>query len=207
MGNDYVSDPRAGVVGSTTPGHYGVAESGVMLAQVPIAIAWNVQGDPSRESFVAESQRLFATSLPLIPNTTSRGAAWSALWLGPRSWLLVARDPSTDTHPDAAFTAARDVLNSAGGALFEVTASRVAFAVGGTHAANVLAKSCPLDFHPDIFTAGQCAQSLLGHVNALFYRPDATLMFIVIVARSFAHDVWHALCASAAQYGYDVAPA
>ena len=202
-----MSDPHAGAVGSTMPGHYGVAESGVTLAQVPIAIAWNVQGDPSRASFVAEAQRMFATSLPLVPNTTSRGAAWSALWLGARSWLLVARDPSTVTHPDAEFTAARDALNDAGGALFEVSASRVAFAVGGTHAANVLAKSCPLDFHPGTFTAGQCAQSLLGHVNALFYRPDATPMFIVIVARSFAHDVWHSLCVSAAQHGYDVAPA
>ena len=88
-----------------------------------------------------------------------------------------------------------------------MSASRVAYRIRGAHAATVLAKCCPLDFHPDVFPVGGCAQSVFGHVNALFYQPDAAPTFMMLVARSFARDVWRLLCHSSAQYGYDVVPA
>ncbi len=69
----------------------------------------------------------------------------------------------------------------------------------------MLAKQCPLDFHARAFADGTCAQSVLGHVNALFYRRDLS-SFTVMVARSYARGVWRTLCQSAAQYGYDVVP-
>lgn len=200
-----MSDLDPGLIGSTAPGNYGGAASEVTLAETTIAAAWNVQGDPARAPFLAQVQRLFDVALPLVPNTTTRGVAWTALWLGPRSWLLVARAESAMAPRLEAFTTPRDALNEVGGALFDLSASRVAFLVGGKHAATVLAKGCPLDFHPRAFPVGQCAQSVLGRVNALIYRPDATPAFSVMVARSFARDVWQALCLSAAQYGYDVA--
>ena len=203
--SDHVFDLDAGTIGSTAPGHYGVGPSEVTLAETTIAAAWNVQGNPARAPFLAGAQRLFAVALPLVPNTTSRGAAWAALWLGPESWLLVARAESTVMPQLGASTAQRDALNEAGGALFDLSASRVAFTIGGKHAATVLAKGCPLDFHSCAFPAGQCAQSLLGRVNALIYRPDETPTYTLMVARSFARDVWRTLCLSAAQYGYDVA--
>jgi sarcosine oxidase subunit gamma len=200
-----MSDIDAGTIGSTAPGHYGVEASEVTLAETTIAAAWNVQGDGERAPFLSEVQRLFEVALPLVPNTTTHGVAWTALWLGPKSWLLVARVDSTSQPRLAAFTTHRDALNDVGGALFDLSASRVGFVVRGKHAATVLAKGCPLDFHLRAFPAGQCAQSLLGHVNALIYRPHAAPVFTVMVARSFARDVWRALCLSAAQYGYDVA--
>ncbi len=125
------------------------------------------------------------------------------MWLGPRSWLLLA-NPRLDAPTPDAFIATRDALNVHGGALFDVSASRVGFALGGVHAATVLAKSCPLDLHPTVFGVGHCAQSVLGHVNVLLYRCDSSTTFMVMVARSYAGDVWQALCSSAAQYGCDV---
>jgi sarcosine oxidase subunit gamma len=198
------------VIGATAPGHYGVAGSEVTLGEITVTTAWNVQGHPARAPFVAEVLRQFEVTLPLVPNTTTLSTGWTAFWLGPRSWLLVARtgstgEPSLAPRP-ATFATSRDALNQVGGALFDVSASRVAFAVGGQHAASVLAKNCPLDFHARAFPAGHCAQSLLGHVNALIYRQEAPPVLIVMVARSFTRDVWHALAESAAQYGYDVVP-
>ena len=70
---------------------------------------------------------------------------------------------------------------------------------------DVLAKGCPLDFHPRAFTAGACAQSLFGHVNVLICKRDDIPTFTLMVARSLGRDVWHALCEAAAQYGYDLA--
>ena len=75
----------------------------------------------------------------------------------------------------------------------------------GPRATTVLAKGCPLDFHPRAFPANTCAQSLFGHVNALFIKRDDAPTFTVLVARSFARDVFHALIESAGQHGVDVA--
>jgi heterotetrameric sarcosine oxidase gamma subunit len=155
---------------------------------------------------------LFGWSLPVVPNTTSREGALTALWIGPASWLLVATDVSALVD----FESKRDALNAAGGALFDVSAGRVGWTIAGPAAATVLAKGCPLDFHPRVFGEGKCAQSVFGRVNALFYRrgdapprsDDQSLQgspqFTMLVARSFARDAWRVLCLSAAQYGYDV---
>lgn len=199
-----MTERDTGGIGSDTPGHYGVEATGVTLSEAAMTAAWNVQGDPAQSPFVTGVQRLFDVLLPLVPNTTERGSALIVLWLGPRSWLLVesssSRRPSTLTD----FGSKRDALNALGGALFDVSASRVAYRIRGTHAATVLAKSCPLDFHPDAFPVGGCAQSMFGHVNALFYQQDTAPTFLVLVARSLAGDVWRLLCRSSAQYGYDV---
>lgn len=200
-----MSDFAADGVASTVPGHYGAAGRGVTLAEAAIAAAWNVQGDPARPTFVEKVERLFDIVLPLAPNTMTRSAAGTALWLGPKSWLLVADVHARQPLLPGDSASRRDALNAAGGALFDVTASRVAFSVGGIHAASVLAKSCPLDLHPRSFPTGVCAQSVLGRVNALIYRRDDTPEFNVMVARSFARDAWRTLCLSAVQYGYEVA--
>ena len=107
------------------------------------------------------------------------------------------------SHP-ADFESRRDALNAMGGALFDVSASRVAWTIAGTHAATILAKACPLDFHPSAFAEEACAQSVFGRVNALFYRRAAAPVFTLMVARSFARDAWRTLCLSAAAYGYEV---
>ncbi|MEO8754555.1 MAG: sarcosine oxidase subunit gamma family protein [Casimicrobiaceae bacterium] len=200
-----MSEHQEGDIGSAAPGHYGVGATGVTLSAPTIAAAWNVQGDPARAPFIAGVQQLFGVPFPTLPNTTKRGNALLALWLGPRSWLLVETGASTVPRALTGFAGQRDAVNALGGALFDVSAGRVAYRVRGVHAAAVLAKNCPLDFHPDVFLVGGCAQSLFGHVNALYYREDATPSFVVLVARSFGRDVWRLLCSSSAQYGYDVA--
>jgi sarcosine oxidase, subunit gamma len=189
-----------GPIAGGAVGHYGVSGSGLTIAEMTIAAAWNVQGDATRPAFVEEARRLFGIVLPLKPNTTARSATSTAMWIGPRSWLLVAGGASDLTD----FGAKRDALNDMGGALFDVSASRIAWALAGTRATTVLAKACPLDFHPRAFAAGACAQSVYGHVNVLVEKRDETPTFTLMVARSFARDVGRALGVVAAQYGFDV---
>ena len=161
-----------------------------IIRDMPIATAWNVQGDAMRGRFGDAVRHAFGIALPTRPNTTARGDAVTAYWLGPRSWLLVAESSTSrlDGFPDW-----RDALNAAGGALFDVSASRVALRVTGPQASTVLSASCPLDLHPRVFGVGACAQSMLGHVNALLHKRDDVPTFIVMVARSFAQDVRNAL--------------
>jgi sarcosine oxidase, subunit gamma len=182
------------------PGHYGAAGTGVAFEEGRIAAAWNVQGDPGRAPFVDEGQRLSGVALPLAPNTIAQTEAATVLWLGPMSWLLLARGATRFGD----FDGKRDAMNAAGGALFDLSASRIAWTISGPDTATVLSKSCPLDFHPRAFPPGTCAQSLLGHVNAFFVNDAGA--FRVMVARSFARHAWYALCESAAQYGYEVRP-
>jgi sarcosine oxidase subunit gamma len=196
-----VSESTDESIGSTAPAHYGAAGSSIFLSEAMIATAWNVQGSSADSSPLrAEVQRIAGVALPGAANTTSQGVGVVALWLGPQSWLLVA----ADADPLGNFAGARDALNAAGGALFDVSASRVAYVVDGPRALDVLAAGCPLDFDPRLFGAGQCRQSLYGRVPALFYRQAATPACTVLVARSFARDTWHSLCTTAAPYGYTV---
>ena len=67
-----------------------MADHGVMLGEVLFALAWNVRGNPAQSSFVSAAERLLGLPLPLEPSTSTRSAGKTVLWLGPRSWLLVA---------------------------------------------------------------------------------------------------------------------
>jgi len=141
----------------------------ITIAEATIASAWNVQGDPS------------GIDLPRKPNTVARLNDAAVFWLGPRSWLVLGNAPGID-----------------GGAVFDVSASRVAFTIAGADAATLLAKHCPLDFHHSQFAPGTCAQSLFGQVNALYYRHLTRDAWTLFVARSFGRDVAHHLRANTA---------
>ena len=173
-------------------------EAFVTLDEIEVARAWNVRGDPAQPAFVDAVSTTLGLALPLQPNTSARADGSALLWLGPSSWLYVAmrEEPSED------FDAARRAINAAGGALFEVSSSYVAFAIAGDASARVLNRGCPLDLHPRAFAPGCCAQSVFGHVNALLYRPDERFAFVVMVARSFAADAWAHLVECAATDGY-----
>lgn len=162
----------------------GGPQSAVTVGEVPLALAWNVRGDATEPRFAQAVNRLFGLPLPEQPNTSARGDDAALLWMGPTSWLFVA-------NPDAARPAFDDVrraLNDVGAALFDLSSSYVAWRIEGPAATRVLNRGCPLDLAPEAFPAGHCAQSLLGHVTAMFHRPHASSTFIVIVARSYARD-------------------
>lgn len=178
-------------------------EATVTLAEVRFCVVWNLRGDPAQSTFVGEAQRCLGLPLPLQPNTSERNAATALLWLGPRAWLFIAGADS----PRDDFDGTRRRLNDAGGALFDVSASYAAWSVSGDAAMRVLNRSCPLDLHPRVFSAGHCAQSVLGHVNAVFYRPDEAARLVVMVGCSFAADAWADLTASAASDGYRIGTA
>ena len=179
-----------------------MSDSSVTLGEVSLALAWNVQGNPAQSSFVSEAERLLGLRLPLQPNSSACRAGKTLLSLGPRSWLFVAGTGSASSD----FDATRIALNAAVGALFDVSSSYIGWLIAGVGAARVLNRSCPLDLHPSVFPAGRCAQSMLGHINALLYKVDERPAFIVMVARSLAVDAWRDLCASATADRYVILP-
>jgi sarcosine oxidase subunit gamma len=172
-------------------------EAAITFGEVPLTLAWNVRGDGAEPRFAEAANRLFGLALPLQPNTSARSDDAALLWMGPTSWMFVASsDPARPAFDDV-----RRALNDAGAALFDLSSSYVAWEVVGSAAARVLNRGCPLDLSPDVFPAGHCAQSLLGHVTALFHRPDESSTFIVVVARSYARDAWEFLRTAAMTEG------
>jgi sarcosine oxidase subunit gamma len=168
-----------------------VPDDDVVLGPIELMLAWSVRGNPAQAAFVAETHRVLSLVLPLEPNTIAHRRGASLLWAGPKSWLLVAG--SEGQRED--FDQVRVALNAVGGALFDVSAGYVGWSISGPGAARVVNRTCSLDLHPRTFGAGRCAQSVLGHVPAMFYRPTDASGFIVMVPRSFAVDARRALCA------------
>jgi sarcosine oxidase subunit gamma len=194
----------AGHIGSPLPGRYGVpGASPLALRETRFAAMWNLQGVAAIPAFSDAVRTHFGVEPPRAPNTIARGARWSLAWLGPKSWLALAPFSTSDAAPLPDFEPPRDPINAAGGALFDVSGARTAWTIAGAHATTALAKLCPLDFDPRAFASGGCAQSVLGHMNALYLRA-ATDAFTLLVATSYARDAWHALCMASAQYGYEV---
>lgn len=170
----------------------------LVLRDLRFAHAWNVRGDPRDEVFLHQVERSLGLALPVRANASVIGASACALWLGPRSWLWMTDDAAP------AFHEARQAINAGGGALFDISASQLAWVISGAAAERVLNRLCPLDLHPSAFPAGHCAQTLLGHVAGVLFRPGDPSRFILMVARSLARDVWHHLCLSAEGEGFQV---
>lgn len=176
------------------------ASPSLAIAELAVGVAWNVRGDPARSALVPACAGAFALALPQAPNTSTAGQGKALLWLGPRSWLFVG---APGTAPDD-FDATREALRAVGAALFDVSASYVAWSLTGPTGAAVLNAGCPLDLHPRAFPAGACAPTLLGHIGALVYRPDDTQRFVVMVPRSYSEDAWHDLRIWAESGGYRI---
>lgn len=173
----------------------------ISMCEVRFAQAWNLRGDAGHAPWRAEVRRAFGIEAPLRPNSASFASDRVLLWLGPRSWLWLAESPLPN------FGAVRDGVNAVGGAVFDVSASYVMWRVTGNEAARVLNRMCPLDFHDTAFPAGACAQSLLGHIGVIVYRPTIAPAWLLLVARSFAADGWSHIRAAAASEGHTVGPA
>lgn len=199
---------EAAYLPSMLPGHYGLAgPAQLSLQRAATGSVWNLQGSPENPAFATLVRRLWGVGALPASHRVITSATHRLLWIGPRSWLIFSL--TSQIHgvatAEPSFSACRDLLNAAHGALFDVSASRVGWTMRGQKAVNLLASGCPLDLHKNVFAPDSCAQSHFGHVPALYHR-QVDGDFTVYVARSFTEDVWAAICASAAQYGYEVLP-
>lgn len=200
--------PDTTSIGSSEPGRYGVAgPSQLTLQPVATGMVWNLQGAADYPALAAQVTSLWGVGMLPTPHRVVSSTTHRLLWIGPKSWLVFSLSPNTpaDVALGPAFTDSRNRINAAGGALFDVSDSRVGWTLRGPKALDLLASGCPLDLHEKKFAPDNCAQSLFGHVAALYQR-QADGSYRMYVPRSFANDVWAALCASAAQYGYEVLP-
>ena len=166
---------------------------GVMLCERRGLVILHLAGYPNDPAFMSAVTKRIGFELPTTPNTCVTGADWTALWLAPDRWMLVSA------------TGAADVLDGCPGAVNDVSHGRCVMRIEGPHARDVLAGGCTLDFHPDVFKPGTCAQSSLARVNVLFHFALADgPAYDIFAPRGFALSLWESVTDQAAEYGYRV---
>lgn len=142
---------------------------------------------PELTAFLAN---LAATALPAVGET--RGADAALLGIGPSIWLLVVTE---------ALPAQLGPIEGLGRAFEVVVDASHAYAcieIAGAKAGELLAKGCALDLHPRQFPSGACASTSIGGMRTIIRRaPDR---FQVLVARSYAHSLWHWLLDAGQEY-------
>jgi len=146
----------------------------------------NVRADPDNPALMNDVERVLGVSLPRSPNTLSHTANLPALWLAPDEWLIVETD---DAAAERKVIDANRDLAGARVAVTDVSSGQILLILRGSGAREALARGCPLDLHPRVFKFGQCAQTVLNHVNITLW-PSESGDINVIVRRSFADFVY-----------------
>ncbi|MDO4904385.1 MAG: sarcosine oxidase subunit gamma family protein [Lautropia sp.] len=157
----------------------------VELEEIPFPELVDLRGNPQDGAFGKVVAATIGAALPIRPNTISESASHIIHWLGPDEWLIRSKEPL----PEGGQLAAR-LLEALKGQFSAVTDQSSAYSVmqlRGPQARAVLNKGCPLDLHPSVFGAGQCAQSHYFNASVLLRPLDATGdAWELTVRRSFA---------------------
>ncbi|MDE1182330.1 sarcosine oxidase subunit gamma family protein [Paraburkholderia sp.] len=163
----------------------GLASAAFRLTERPFLQLVNVRGDLRDAAFVAAFERVVGCRPPEKANTVASGNGFDVVWLGPDEWLV----RSAAAYSAAATAPVAGALGTAFSGVFasavDVGSGFTVLEISGTAVLEVLSRGCPLDLHPKLFGAGQCAQS---H----YFKASVTLIaagdnrFELIVRRSFA---------------------
>jgi sarcosine oxidase subunit gamma len=141
-----------------------------------------VRGELADAAFVDAFEGVVGCRPPAAPNTVARSAAYDVLWLGPDEWLVRSSGPvpagvlEDKLAPVIAGTYSAAVDVGSGYTVVELSGARVR---------DVLARGCPLDLHPSVLKAGQCAQSHYFKASIVLV-PTGGDRFEIVVRRSFA---------------------
>lgn len=143
----------------------------------------NLRGNPNDVQFKTAAQNVLGQPLPIEPNIVT-DAEHRVYWLGPDEWLIVS----------AAFDAPRIAgrlvteLSNLPVAVNDISGGQVTLRLSGSSVVDVLSKGCTLDFHPNVFRPGDCAQSGLAKAAVLIGCVDRATVEL-IVRRSFSEYV------------------
>ena len=173
------------------------AGAGLIVREEAFLGHLNLRGKAGDPRFAGAVGSVMGDGLPIVPNTLTEMNGNTMYWLGPDEWLIVTPDDSRRRIEHDL----RRALTAQHFALTDVSGGQTALRLHGTHVRDVLAKGCPIDFHPRVFGIGQCAQSHLGKAPVLIGQIEEQPYFELVVRRSFAEYVWTWLGEAAEEYG------
>lgn len=134
-----------------------------LLRELPQSTKLNIRGDSNDPQFAAALLK-HSLSLPDAANTLTKNESQQLFWMGPDEWLLRADVVQAELAP-----ALLESLRSLHSAVVDVSDYYTVIRVEGPGrmARDILAKSCPLDFHIAFAKPDSCAQTRIGNAACL----------------------------------------
>lgn len=183
--SDIMLARRSPVADLARPGRYGApGEPGASLREVVPAtlLALSVHG--------AGNDTL---ALPAAGTFTVSGSGIIA-WVGPGQYLAFEFGEGSGLLPQ----------DGKGISATDLSGSRLMLRVSGPQAREGLSKLVPVDLHPDAFTTGRSAPTVIAHMPVLVLQTDASPTYLLICYRSFGRSLWRTVTAALTPQGYTI---
>ena len=152
------------------------------ITEVPLLGYVNVRGRTDNAEFVSAVERVLGGGLPEANNTFVTHGNFTVLWFGPDEWLVLTASGGELELLNNLRSAFANIFAAA----TDVTGGYAAVDVSGSAARDLLRKGSTIDFHPSVFAAGQCVQTLLGKTGVAIYQITESPNYRVVFRRSFA---------------------
>jgi sarcosine oxidase subunit gamma len=179
-GEAWQESPLVGV-GDLMKAHQAGASKKFSLSERPFRDLVNLRGDANDAAFASAVESVTGCRAPAKPNTVARGNGYDVLWLGPDEWLVRSHQQQGATLE----AKLRQALTGQFASAVDIGSGYTVLEVSGEKVRDVIARGCPLDLHPRVFTPGQCAQSHYFKASIVLI-PVNDDTFELVVRRSFA---------------------
>lgn len=190
--------PLTGLVDVGQTFHEGAVQT-VRLVEIPFITLVNLRGNPASPAFANAVQNTIGMTLVTQPNTTTENDDYCVMWLGPDEWMIRSNTPLGKTL----LSRLEGALVSTYSSVTDQSSAYCVLQLTGPKSQDLLAKGCPLDLHPRVFGAGQCAQSHYYKTSFLLRRlsDQNQAQWEFIVRRSFADYAVRMLVEGMREYG------
>ena len=176
------------------------------LAEVPYRGLVNFRIDVvAHKTHVDLLSASLGIKLPMAANTITQSDTARCLWLGPDEWLIINSAADGGEMVDALVA---ELGSETHYSAKDLSQNYQTIRLEGPHARDVLSKLTPLDVDSSVFTAGQCAQTVMAKSAIILDVIDDEKdnpTFEITVRRSFATYVWQRLVDAGLEYGVSVA--
>ncbi|SDH88451.1 sarcosine oxidase subunit gamma [Paraburkholderia phenazinium] len=179
-GEVWQESPLVGV-GDLLKTHQAGASKKFSLSERPFRDLVNLRGEANDPAFASAVESVTGCRPPAKPNTVTRGNDYDVLWLGPDEWLVRSHQQQGATLE----AKLRQALAGQFASAVDIGSGYTVLEVSGEKVRDVLARGCPLDLHPRVLAAGQCAQSHYFKASIVLI-PVSEDTYELIVRRSFA---------------------
>lgn len=116
-------------------------------------------------------------------------------WTGDARLMMIGNGPgSWLAHAEAADNALADVLSLQLAGLASVSDQSSGyriFRLAGTRARDILQRGAFIDLHPDRFTRGSAATTVIAHVGVILWQVEDSPVYDLAVFRSYADSFLH----------------
>ena len=139
---------------------------------------------------------------PTTPGQCASDAHTQVIWVSPNSWMIVASDADAGRGTGELLESLQQAVGKSA-AVVDQSHGRCGLRLSGENAGKVMAKNTAIDLHPRSFSAGQCAQTSVAHMNASLVQVDDKPTYDLFVARSLARSFAHAIEHACAEFAND----